>query len=178
MLGDSLDDVSEVVSKAFDQALFRSPVSRVTVTSTSPARKPENHVVKHARDLIDPVEPVLKSFLRVSGVRAVCSCIVGLVYMVSSFLRSFSRPQPACTVPNRLFRLSSITAKPADPRTWRGRDAPEERAIELCRVLSSRGCLDGGRDTEELATLMVEAAASFSIHTPVSDQLDVVNAGC
>lgn len=60
-----------------------------------------------------------------------------------------------------------MIAQAADPRKWRGREAPEERALELWRTLSARGYLDGGRDTEELAALMVESAGSFSAHTSV-----------
>lgn len=56
------------------------------------------------------------------------------------------------------------TSQPAEPRS---RYPPEERAVELARTLSSRRYLDGGSEMEDVAALLVEAAASFSMHTSV-----------
>lgn len=56
----------------------------------------------------------------------------------------------------------------ADLRNWRASEPVEERALALCRVLTERGYLDGGQDTQEVAALMVQAAGAFSMQSSVS----------
>lgn len=63
--------------------------------------------------------------------------------------------------------MRPLCLQPAEPRSGYARDPPEERAVELARILSVRRYLDGGADTEDVATLLVEAAGTLSIQTPV-----------
>lgn len=62
------------------------------------------------------------------------------------------------------FRVS----QPAEPRSGWAKEPPEERAVELARTLESRRYLEGGSETEDVASLLVEAAGTLSMHTSVS----------
>ncbi|CBN78893.1 conserved unknown protein [Ectocarpus siliculosus] len=67
----------------------------------------------------------------------------------------------------KLRAIKQLLAEPAEPRSGYAKDPPEERAVELARMLSARRYLDGGADMEDVATLLVEAAGTLSIQTPV-----------